>query len=102
MQKKIREKRQTEILQRMKQLASSQVNDTVKLAFLAELGMGDIGALDLTALKEFKRGSNGVVEIKLLDKTEVLEKMMDMLEKCSDSDEFFQALAECAPKEQAD
>jgi hypothetical protein len=99
-QKKIREKRQKEILQGMKRLASSQVNDAVKLTYLEETQMEDIGSLDLTALKEFKRGSNGAVEIKLLDKAEVLEKMMDMLERCDDSEDFFQALTESVSKEQ--
>ena len=59
-----------EACRRLKQLAAARGNDAVKLAFLQPEQWQEIDGMDLTALKEFKRSPNGVVEIKLLDRVE--------------------------------
>ena len=84
----------TGILRQMERLARGKVNDAVKLAFLSEEQMGEIDRLDLSALTEFKRSGNGTVEIRLLDRVAVLEKIAAMLgEREEDRAEaFFRAL----------
>ena len=71
-----REGRQ-EACRRLKQLAAAKGNDAVKLAFLQPEQWREIDGMDLTALREFKRGANGTVEIKLLDRVEALQKLME-------------------------
>ena len=66
-----------EACRRLKQLAAARGNDAVKLAFLQPEQWQEIDGMDLTALKEFKRSPNGVVEIKLLDRVEALQKLME-------------------------
>jgi len=61
-------------------LAGVRFNDSVKLAYLSQEQADQIGEMDLTALKEFKRHANGAVEIKLTDRVEVLEKVMQLLD----------------------
>ena len=68
-----------EILQKMCDLARATSNDPVRLAYLTEEQANEIAKLDLTALTEFKRSPTGAVEIKLTDRLEVLEKVMDLL-----------------------
>ena len=67
--------------QQMMQLAEAKVNDAVKLAFLSDGECGEIDKidkLDLTTLAEFKRGSNGVVEIKFADRMKTIERLMEL------------------------
>ena len=54
----------------------------------------EIDSLDLSALTEFKRSGNGTVEIKLMDRVAVLEKIAAMLEQREEdeADAFLQAL----------
>lgn len=40
-------------------------------------GLGQIDGLDLRCLTEFKRSSNGAVEVKLTDRVAVLEKLLE-------------------------
>ena len=63
------------LLRRMERLAGCRVNDAVKLAFLDGEQLGEIDGLDLGALKEFKRSGNGAVELKLVDRAAVLERL---------------------------
>ncbi|MBQ8852278.1 MAG: XRE family transcriptional regulator [Oscillibacter sp.] len=62
----------------MMQLAEAKVNDAVKLAFLSDEESDEIDKLDLTTLAEFKRGSNGVVEIKFADRMKTIERLMEL------------------------
>ena len=74
------------LLRRMERLAGCRVNDAVKLAFL-----------DLGALKEFKRSGNGAVELKLVDRAAVLERLVELSGGREDgAEEFFRALRESA------
>ena len=54
-----------------------RANDAVKLAYLDQDGLGQIDGLDLRCLTEFKRSSNGAVEVKLTDRVAVLEKLLE-------------------------
>lgn len=88
-----REKRRKAVLKKLERLAGGRVNDAVKLAFLDSDRMGEIDGLDLTAVSEFKRGGNGTVEVKLVDRVKVLEKLMSMLEDPDEGAEaFFRAM----------
>ena len=66
------------IINDLRRLAGSKANDAVKLAYLTQEEAGQIGGLDLRALAEFKRGANGAVEIKLVDRLRALE-LLDRL-----------------------
>ena len=63
----------------MLQLAQARVNDAVKLAYLQEEETQRIDGLDLTALKEFKRSANGVVELKFIDRLGVARQLLERL-----------------------
>ena len=98
------------LLRRMERLAGCRVNDAVKLAFLDGEQLGEIDGLDLGALKEFKRSGNGAVELKLVDRAAVLERLGELNAKSVDrkllvelsgdredgAEEFFRALRESA------
>ena len=79
-------------------IAQAAANDPVRLAYLTEEQADEIDKLDLTALTEFKRSANGAVEIKLTDRLEVLEKVMQLLnaDGQSQAEQFLQALAQQA------
>lgn len=63
--------------QRLLQMSAAKVNDAVLLAFLSEEDVQQIRTLDLTALAEFKRGSNGVVELKFTDRTALTQSLLE-------------------------
>ena len=68
-----------ELARRLRALAEARVNDAVKLVYLGGEQVDEIDGLDLTALTEFKRGANGTVEVKLIDRMAVLERMAGLL-----------------------
>ena len=72
--------RQT-VLAQMMALAAGEANDVVKLAYLETEGKEAIDGLDLRCLTEFKRSSNGAVEVKLTDRVAVLEKLLEQLKE---------------------
>ena len=81
------------LLRRMERLAGCRVND----AFLDGEQLGEIDGLDLGALKEFKRSGNGAVELKLVDRAAVLERLVELSGGREDgAEEFFRALRESA------
>lgn len=73
-----------ELLAEMQKLISARVNDGVKLAYLSEDQMDLIDQLDLTALTEFKRSSNGVVELKFNDRMKAMEQLLALTEGVED------------------
>ena len=77
------------LLRRMERLAGCRVNDAVKLAFLDGEQLGEIDGLDLGALKEFKRSGNGAVELKLVDRAAVLERLVELSGGREDGGEGF-------------
>lgn len=67
------------VLRQMLELAAGPANDAVKLAYLTEAERDVIDGLDLGCLTEFKRNSNGAVEIRLADRAAALEKLLDRM-----------------------
>ena len=67
------------VLQQMMALAAGRANDAVKLAYLPEEALDTLSGLDLGCLTEFKRSSNGAVEVKLTDREAVLVKLLEQL-----------------------
>ena len=93
-----------QILQQMCDIARVRVNDVVRLAYLTEEQADQIDGLDLTALREFKRSPSGTVEIKLADRVEVLEKVMELMSEgeLSRGEQFLQAFVEQGRKDGGD
>lgn len=85
-----------DVIRRLCELAFGRANDAVKLALGEELSQEEIERLDLSAVSEFKRGSNGSVEIKLIDRVRALELLHDLLGTADDgaAAEFFRAMGE--------
>lgn len=85
-----------QIIKRMWKLANAGAGDAVRLAcFPPEEWCGTDG-LDLDALTEFKRGSNGVVELKFADRGRLLERLLDAVDHSGEDqvDRFLQAMEE--------
>ena len=72
-----------EIVKELRRLIRSKNNDAVKLAYLTEEDVDKIDELDLRGLVELKRSGNGAVELKLLNRLQVLE----FLDRLSQRDE---------------
>lgn len=70
------------ILNRLQKIAFGKSNDAVKLAFLNldEDNAKTLDELDLTLLSEVKRGGNGAIELKFLNRLEILEMLLSQLE----------------------
>lgn len=65
-----------EILGRMWTLANASAADAVRVAcFPEEWGNGKKVKLD--AVTEFKRGANGVIELRFVDRGRLLERLLD-------------------------
>ena len=74
----------------LRKLAFGKANDCVKLALCEDV---DIEKLDLSLLTEIKRSERGTGEVKLLDRTKVLEQLAQMAEGGDEkAEEFLQAL----------
>lgn len=69
--------RKEDVLRRLAELAFGQPNDCVRLA-LEELP--DLKGLDLSLLSEIKRSDKGMVEIRLIDRVKVLERLAQAME----------------------
>ena len=77
--KRMRRVTRETVLQQMMELAAGAANDAVKLAYLTGEDREQISELDLGALTEFKRSSNGTVEVKLADRAAVLGRLLEQL-----------------------
>ena len=86
--------RREQILRRMWELANAGVKDAVKLACFPEEEWGDLERYDLDALTEFKRGANGVVELKFADRARMLERLLDAADHSGEEqvDRFLKAM----------
>ncbi len=78
----------------MWKLASTGANDAVKLACFPEAEAEKLGKLKLDPLVEFKRGANGVIELKFADRTRLLERLLDAVDQAGEEqvDRFLQAM----------
>ena len=85
-----------QILKRMWKLANAGAGDAVKLACFPEEEWGAVGRLDLDALTEFKRGANGVIELKFADRARLLERLLDAADHSGEEqvDRFLKAMEE--------
>lgn len=83
----------------LRKMAFGKPNDCVKLALCEDV---EIEKLDLSMLTEIKRSEKGTVEIKLLDRTKVLEQLASLAEEGDDGAErFLQALVKGMEQEDA-
>ena len=64
-----------ELLQR---LAASTPNDAVKLLFLDGEELSLLDGLDLCLLTEMKRSANGTMEIKLVDRLDIIRELREL------------------------
>ena len=80
------------VLRQIRKLAESRVNDAVRLAFLSEEELGELAKLDLSAVAEFKRSSNGTVEGKFIDRLAALQWLMDRAEEDPKAQRLYEAL----------
>lgn len=85
-----------EILRRMWKLANASVEDAVRLACFPEEERDGLNGLDLEALTEFKRGANGVIELKFADRAKLLERLLDAADHSGEEqvDRFLSAMEE--------
>lgn len=94
------EKTGREILDRILSLAFCRANDAIKLLFIEpERAAELIGELDLEVISEIKRNANGTVELKFIDRVEVLRELLKPKEGGGGEDrakEFFAALESAA------
>ena len=79
--KRMRRVTRETVLQQMMELAAGAANDAVKLAYLTGEDREQISELDLGELTEFKRSSNGTVEVKLADRAAVLGRLLEQLKE---------------------
>lgn len=83
-----------QILRRMWKLANAGVRDAVQLACYPEESREALSGLDLDALTEFKRGTNGVIELKFADRARLLERLLDAADQSGEEqvDRFLKAM----------
>ena len=65
-----------EILKRMWALANAKAADAMYLACFPE-EWDEKKKIDLDGVTEFKRGTNGVIEVKFVDRGRLLERLLD-------------------------
>ncbi len=86
------------ILDKLLKLAESPANDAVRLAFLDEAGMEELKGLDLSAITELKRNSNGTVELKFVDRLAALKWLAEQGEDTR-AERLYQALEKGSEQE---
>lgn len=92
-----------DVIRALAQLAFGRANHGVELAYLENATPQRIRRMDLSAVAEFKRGSNGTVEVKLVDRVKALGALYEMLGSGgeSETEEFFRALEEAGEEDAA-
>ena len=84
-----------DVLRKLSEIVFGRANDAVKLALGAEISDRELDELELGALTEFKRGSNGAAEVKFVDRVKALELLCSLLGSDEgDAAEFLRALGE--------
>lgn len=92
-----------DIVHGLKKLAFGKANDAVRLIFAGEDGESTVDGLDLSLLSEVKRGSNGTIEVKLINRLEamaLLAKLLDAGKSTGDESAaaLFRAMDEAAAR----
>ena len=78
------------IKRELRKLAFGKANDCVKLALCEDV---DIASLDLSLLTEIRKSEKGSVEIKLMDRSKVLEQLAGMADQGDErAERFLEAL----------
>ena len=85
-------KHRDEVLRQIEALAASPVNDAVRLAFLSEDELSALDGLDLSPITEFKRTSNGSVELKFIDRLAALQWLMERAGEDPRAERLYEAL----------
>lgn len=81
-----------EILGEIDRLAKERVNDAVRLAYLDENELEEIDRLELAAVTEFRRSSNGTVELKFVDRLAALKWLLEQAEDDPKGRALYEAL----------
>ena len=83
-----------QIVKQMWRLANAGAGDALRLACFPPEEWGETRGLDLDALTEFKRGSNGVIELKFVDRGRLLERLLDAVDHSGEDQvgRFLQAM----------
>lgn len=89
-------KRREEVIEQIEALTASRINDAVRLAFLTEEEMGLLDSLDLSAVTELKRNSNGTVELKFLDRLAALQWLLERAAEDPQAEKLYEALRDGA------
>ena len=94
MAKSVRLPEREQVIRRMWKLANAGAGDAVRLACFPPEEWQGVDRLELDALTEFKRGSNGVVELKFVDRGRLLERLLDTVDHSGEVqvDRFLQAM----------
>ncbi len=80
------------IKRELRKLAFGKANDCVKLALCEDV---DIASLDLSLLTEIRKSEKGSVELKLMDRSKVLEQLAGMADQGDErAERVLEALAE--------
>ena len=82
-----------QILKRMWALANAKAADAMRLACYPE-EWEEKKRLDLDGVTEFKRGTNGVIEVKFVDRGKLLERLLDAVDHSGEEQvsRFLQAM----------
>lgn len=88
--KKKRPPDRQDVLRQLGKLAFGKANDCVSLALRGE--DANLEKLDLSLLAGVKRGKDGSVEVRLLDRLEALRELAAMAEEQSSPQSILQAL----------
>ena len=83
-----------DILCQMWKLANAGAEDAVRMACFPADEWGDVKKMDLVGVTEFKRGANGVIELKFVDRGKLLERLLDASDHSGEEqvDRFLRAM----------
>ena len=83
-----------DVIEALKEIAFGRGNRGVELTYLSEPTAQLIRKMDLSAVAEFKRGANGAVEVKFVDRVKALSVLYEMLGSGGEdeTEEFLRAL----------
>ena len=83
--------RRRDVTRRLAELAFGKANDCVRLALEDD---PSLDKLDLSLLSEIKRSEKGTVEVKLMDRMRVLERLLELGDGRDEASDFFRALCQ--------
>ena len=88
------------VMRYVAELAEARANDAARLMLAGDMDKEELDGLDLRLVTELKRGANGGVEIRLLDRLKVLQFLAELTgagdKTGSGAENFFRALERSA------